>query len=291
MFDKICIYYFSGTGNTEVVAELFKDEFTKTNKSVDLVKIEDVLNDRKKLYIDKYDLIGIAHPVYGFGVPGIIYKFIKLMPEANGKKVFLFKTSGDFIFLNNGASKTAIKKLRKKGVDVFHESLICMPSNWLIGYNDEVNKQLYDTAKIKVKNIAKEILEYKKRSIKANMVLRFFTLFVNTFEDKCCAKMFGRFLTANDDCTNCGKCIKDCPVSNIYKKEDKVKFKWKCIFCMRCVYACPENAIRSRGIRVFILKNGYNIRKLINNKGIKGEYITKDTKGFYKRFYDYIYPV
>ena len=288
MFDKICIYYFSGTGNTEVVAELFKEEFTKAGRSVDLIKIEDVLNNRKKLEIDKYDLIGIAHPVYGFGVPGIIYKFIKILPE-NNKKVFLFKTAGDFIFINNAASKRAIKKLRKKGFDVFNESLICMPSNWLVGYNDEVSKQLYNTAKFKVKNITGKVIEYKKRSIKANIFLRFFALSVNAIEDNCGARIFGRFLTVKNSCINCGKCIKNCPTGNIYKKGNKIKFKWKCVFCMRCVYACPENAIKSRGLRVFILKNGYNIRKLINNKSIKGEYITKETKGFYKRFYNYVY--
>ena len=287
MFDKICIYYFSGTGNTEIVAELFKDEFTKTNKSTDLVKIEDILNNKKKLDIDKYNLIGIAHPVYSFGAPGIIYKFIKILPK-NNKRVFLFKTAGDFIFLNNAASKNAIKKIKKKGFDVFHESLICMPSNWLIEYTEEVSKQLYNTAKIKVKNIVCEILDSKKRIIKANIFLRLLTFFVNILEDKCGAKMFGRFLAINKNCIDCGKCIKNCPTENIYKKDDRIKFKWKCIFCMRCVYACPGNAIKSRGLNVFILKDGYNIRKIIDNKNIKGDYITKKTKGFYKRFYKYI---
>src|SRR4030042_2823870 len=114
MFIKICIYYFSGTGNTEVVSELFKEEFNKNKISVDLIKIDDVLKEKKKPEIEKYDLIGIAHPVYGLDLPGIIYKFINILPEGNNKKIFLFKTSADYLFLNNGASKHAIKKLKIK---------------------------------------------------------------------------------------------------------------------------------------------------------------------------------
>jgi flavodoxin/ferredoxin len=286
---KICIYYFSGTGNTEVVSELFKKEFNKNKINVDLVKIEDVLKEKKGLEIEKYDLIGIAHPVYGLDLPGIIYKFINIMPAGNNKKIFLFKTAGDYLFLNNGASKYAIKKLKNKGFDVFHESLICMPSNWVAEYNEDVCKQLYNTAKVKAKNITNEILMNKKQNIKANIFLRFLVRFVNIMEDNVGARMFGRFLKVNKSCIDCGKCIRECPAENIYKKNNKIKFGWRCIFCMRCIYGCPENAIKAGHLKFVVLKNGYDIKKIINNNDTKGEYITKNTKGFYKRFYKYIY--
>lgn len=289
MLINICIYYFSGTGNTQIVSELFKVEFAKNKINSDLIKIEDVLKGEKKLEIDRYDLIGIAHPVYGLGLPGIIYEFINILPEGNNKKTFLFKTAGDYLFLNNGASKHAMKKLKNKGYDVFHESLICMPCNWVVEYNEDVCKQLYNTAKIKVKNITNEILMNKKANIKANIFLRFLAGFVNYMEDNIGARMFGRFLKVNKSCIDCGKCIRECPVENIYKKNNKIKFSWKCIFCMKCIYGCPVKALKAGHIKFVVLKNGYDIRKIINNTDIKGEYITKDTKGFFKRFYKYIY--
>ncbi len=289
MFIKVCIYYFSGTGNTEVISELFKEEFNKNKIDVDLIKIEDVLKRKMNLEIDKYDLIGIAHPVYGLDLPGIIYKFIDILPKGNNKKIFLFKTSADYLFLNNGASKFAIKKLKNKGFDVFHESLICMPCNWVVEYNNEFSKQLFNKAKSKVKNITNEILMNKKQKIKANLFLIFLARFVNILENNIGARMFGRFLKVDKFCIDCGKCIRECPTENIYKKGNKIKFSWKCIFCMRCVYGCPENALKAGHLKFVVLKNGYDIRKIINNNVIKGEFVTKDTKGFYKRFYKYIY--
>lgn len=289
MFIKACIFYFSGTGNTEVVSELFKEEFNKNKISVDLIKIDVMLKAGEKPEIDNYDLIGIAHPVYGFDVPGIIYDFINILPEGKNKKMFLFKTEGGYHFLNNGASKLAIKKLRSKGFDVFHESLLWMPANWIVEFCDEFSKQLYNTAKIKVKKITNEILMNEKVKIKANIFLRFLARFVNILEDRCGARMFGRFLKVSDSCIDCGKCIRECPVENIYKKDNKIKFSWKCIFCMRCVYGCPENAIKAGHLKFIVLKNGYDIRKIINNNNIKGEFETKISKTNYKRFYNYIY--
>ena len=97
----------------------------------------------------KYDLIGIGYPVLGFGTPRIIYHFINLIPSVKNTKTFLFKTAADPSVLNNGASKRAIKKLKNKGYNVFHETLICMPCNWILKYCDEFSKQLYNTAKTK----------------------------------------------------------------------------------------------------------------------------------------------
>jgi flavodoxin len=40
---EVGIFYFSGTGNTELAAEKIKEEFEKRNCKVDLIKMEEVL--------------------------------------------------------------------------------------------------------------------------------------------------------------------------------------------------------------------------------------------------------
>ena len=58
---KSCVvYYFSGTGNTESVADMIKQELLKQQCSVDLIKIEDILKGKVKMSLEKYDLVGLG---------------------------------------------------------------------------------------------------------------------------------------------------------------------------------------------------------------------------------------
>ncbi len=286
---NIGIFYFSGTGNTKICAELFGDNFKKNNHHVTLIKIEEITKKIIKLKIENFDLIGIGHPVYAMNAPKIIKDFVKMIPYSKDKKVFIFKTAADFILINNGASKAIIKKIEKKGYNVIHESLTCMPSNWLFGYEDTFVKQLYKEAIKRIGKYSTEILNGEKRIIKAGSLLRIFSVTVNFFEEYFGAKFFGRFLKAGKECSNCNKCINQCPTYNIYRNRNnnKIKFKWRCIWCMRCIYDCPTNAIKARVLRFTVLKNGYNIKRIINDSSINSNFVNEKTKGFYKHFYNY----
>ena len=285
---NVGIFYFSGTGNTKIVAELFADNFRKNNHRVKIKSIEDFTKKNTTLNIDNFDLIGIGHPVYGMGFPGIINTFIKMLPEYSNKNVFIFKSAGDFVSINNGASKLIIKKIEKKGYTVIHESLICMPSNWLIGYENNFAKQLYKAAIKKTEKYSDEILNCEKQRIKAGIILKLVSMFTNFFEENFGARFYGRFLKVNKNCNNCNKCINQCPVSNIYRENSKIKFGWNCIWCMRCIYNCPANAIKARILNCTVLKKGYDIKKIINDSSIKGNFVNDKTKGFYKHFYRYL---
>lgn len=47
---------------------------------------------------------------------------------------------------------------------------------------------------------------------------------------------------ANEDCTLCGLCAKECPVAAINQENPKVTDKEACISCMRCISLCPVHA-------------------------------------------------
>lgn len=238
--------------------------------------------------MNKYDLIGIGHPVLGFETPRIIYHFIDIIPEVKNKKTFLFKTAADPSSINYGASKRAIRKLKHKGYNIFHESLICMPCNWILKYSDEFSKQLYNIAKTKIKFFCSEIDDQKKRNLKINFFLWIFLVSIGVLEDFG-SRFFGKDLFIIDSCKLCKKCIKNCPTDNIVFINNKIKFKWNCIWCMKCIYDCPNGAISPHFFKFCVVKGGYNIRSIINNSKIEGQFITKNTKGYFKHFYDYIY--
>ena len=84
---NISIVYFSGTGNTKYIAELLESGFNENN-DVDLIKLEDIIFKRVSFDINKYDLIGLGFPTYGFNPPLNVYNFVKRYDNMNDKKIY-----------------------------------------------------------------------------------------------------------------------------------------------------------------------------------------------------------
>ncbi|GMQ64662.1 EFR1 family ferrodoxin [Vallitalea maricola] len=287
MGEHIGLLFFSGTGNTQIVTELIQSTLQSKEVIVDIICIEEIVNQNKVVDMDQYSMIGIGYPVYGFKEPRIMKKLTEILPRTKTKDVFIFETAADFISINNNSSQYVIRKLHKKGYNVFYTRIICMGSNFFMKYDDELIKQLYLSALSKVEELCTDVLSRKKRIKTTNFLLRLTTNILHWFEDECLARIFGKSLRVLETCSHCGKCVRNCPSKNIRIKNKKISFKWNCLLCMRCIYNCPKNAIRSRGLSFLILKDGYNIKKIIESSDIKGKYITKDTKGFMKHFQRY----
>ncbi len=259
---NVNIYYFSGTGNTEVVARLLADACQAQNAPATLTRIEDALKD--KLPLRDGDLLGIAHPVYGFDAPSIVDRFVDALPPGAGQRVFILKTAGAPSPSNNAASQTIIRRLERKGYNVFYNRLIAMPSNWAISYSKAVNAQTYRAARRKVQHMCAEILNGQTRQIKTNPLAHAAVRLIHNSEEFG-GRLFGRMLYTTEACVRCGKCVDNCPTGNIYRRDDKIKFGWRCMWCMRCIYACPRQAIVPRMSKFCVLKSGYDIDRLIKD--------------------------
>lgn len=77
MTKKIVIYVFSGTYNTQKIAQLYQ-KFLEPEYIVKIISIE------KNMEIDnlvKYDLIGIGYPIHAFNCPQIVDQFVKKLPN------------------------------------------------------------------------------------------------------------------------------------------------------------------------------------------------------------------
>jgi len=276
------LLYFSATGNTKVVAELFRDELKSRELSVELINME----NKSDIIFSNNDIIGFFYPIYGGGTPINVTKYISEL-AFKGNEVFIIKTAADYIYPNHSASSTLIKSLKKQNSKPFYDRIIVMASNWLLEYKDDFSKQLYNSAILKTKNAIDEILAKKERFYKNNPIMDLLCKMIHIGESKVGAKFFGKSLCANNDCNMCGLCVQNCPLKNIEEKSGKLKFHSNCLFCMRCIYNCPTRAISSHFFNFVILKNGYNIKKIINNSDLKGTFVTPKTKGFFKHFNDY----
>ena len=187
MIKSIGLFYFSGTGNTQVVAALLKEAFERRGVDVTTTRIEQALKEKAGFDPDAYDLVGVGHPVHGFDAPRILYDFIADLiapsPAVEKKRAFIFKTAGDFSSMNNAASKTAIECLERKGYDVFYDRIICMPSNWAVKYDDAFSKQLYCAAVAKMAHMVDDILAGRERSLKVGPILRWGVRLLSQGED------------------------------------------------------------------------------------------------------------
>lgn len=259
---SVVIYYFSGTRNTEIVANMVRETFYKHGHKISLFRMEDILKGNFNIDHQEFDLIGIGCPIIGYGTPPIVYNFIRHLPKENSKKVFIFRTAGGVAPINYNASKLMARKLDKKGYKVFHERVFSISSNWVIRYDDLIIRQLYEATNRKVEIMCKELIHGKHQVLKTGIRLRILMELASYIFPQI-LRFVGKDLMINKSCSDCGLCIKICPSNNIYRKKGRIRFKLACNSCMRCVYACPKLAIKFRFLTFFPVSGGYNIDTIL----------------------------
>ncbi|MDE5618601.1 MAG: 4Fe-4S ferredoxin, partial [Clostridia bacterium] len=126
---KIGVYLFSATGNTERVCNLIKENLMQGGAEITIIKIEKGLND--SYAPDKFDTLIFAYPVHGFNAPTIVTEFAKLLPNAEGKKYYIVKSSGEPAKANRASSAQLNSILRKKGYDMMDEFHYVIPYNMI----------------------------------------------------------------------------------------------------------------------------------------------------------------
>jgi hypothetical protein len=50
----------------------------------------------------------------------------------------------------------------------------------------------------------------------------------------------------------------------------------------------PPTGHRAPLRKFCVLKDGYDIRAIINNPNLEGDFITEETRGFFRRFLEYV---
>ena len=282
---SISILYFSGTGNTEILTDLLANAL-KDDYNVDTFRVEDILKKKIEYNPDKYDIIGIGYPIHGFKPPRVIFKLVDLLESQQSKKVFIYSTCAGPTYLNDIASYTLKKLLTHKGYSLFYERQFYMPSNIAFKYPEEIALQLYNAAVRKTKKMAEDI-KLNKVQIRNDKLLPMLLSWMHAIEDLSFQTVPIDFKVL-DTCNLCGKCVNSCPQGNICIKDDKIKFNLDCLACYRCVYSCPNRAITGRLFNFAILKDGYSLKKILDDTSIDGNYIFQEPKGYYKTLKKYL---
>ena len=157
----------------------------------------------------------------------------------------------------------------------------------LIHYSDELVKQLYNAAVKRARTMAADLMA-GKTSVRHDGFFAMLLRWTYIWCDRPLMKMIALDFKVSKACTKCLKCVNNCPKQNISVKKERIKFGAHCSGCYRCVYSCPQKAISGRLFNFVILKNGYDIQRIIEDDTIDGNFITKDTKGIFKTLYGYL---
>lgn len=252
---KAILYVFSGTGNTLKCAELFKEEFLKAITEASIYKITSELTSVPDPR--KYDYVGIGFPVHGFNAPTIIYDFINALPEGNGKEYFFFRTSGEPLTLNDGASAFAESKLGRRGYKKSGEYGFVMPYNMIFRHEDGMASMMYATMRERVPIAVKEILAGTPTSPKRPTLGK--VVSGALLIEHPAMKLNGRMFAVNKKkCINCMQCVRNCPTKNIAYKDGKFVFGGDCLMCARCSFSCPTDAFNIAMLNGWRVNGKYN---------------------------------
>ena len=190
-----------------------------------------------------FDRIVLGYPVHAFNAPPPVFEFIRRLPPCSGERlVYLVKTSGEPLRLNDGSCARVYDLLKKKGYTVAGEYHYVMPYNMIFRHSDKMAARMWQAARRRIPFEAKEMLDGKIKKLPKGIGKRAVS-FVFRIEHPA-MRLIGKGFRATDACIGCGLCARDCPQKNIAMANGKPVFGKNCVGCVRCSFRCPADAIR-----------------------------------------------
>ncbi len=242
---KINICYFSGTGNTAWVVRLLKEHLETLGDTVRAVSCEDV--PAVSVSPAEWDLLGIAFPVRSSFAPRIFREFLRELAPGEGTLLFAITSAG---YWAGDTAWYAAKGLAEKGYKLFLCANVMMPNNFYIPWVDvfpvpppEKVKRYLKKAREKAEVLAKRIHQkspYQEGTDVFGRLGGALQRGAEPFEKVMLAEF-----SADERCTRCGWCVRNCPVKNIEMGKEGIRFLGACMHCMRCYSFCPERAIQA----------------------------------------------
>ncbi len=274
---RVKVYYFSGTGNSFVVAKDIANRLM-----ADIISIPKVM-DADKIHVDA-DCMGIVFPSYLAalaGLPLIVERFIRKIDNIDKLRIFAVCTCGGYECVNALPSMNKLNKIiRSCGGRVSGEYSTRLPMNNLdyghipipIIKDQDV---IIDRSRIKINDVCRRISE--NGSTKCRTAKNLFVLLMTPFfrmmrepVTRILAEMADepadtklkyyelmpltdKSIAVDEKCNGCGTCAKVCPVKNIRIVEKRPEFQHRCEMCYACDEWCPSSAIRhwsrSQGVK------------------------------------------
>ncbi|MBP7087714.1 MAG: EFR1 family ferrodoxin [Candidatus Omnitrophica bacterium] len=234
---KTIIFYFSGTGNCLKVAL----DLAKELKDAEVISIPKAIKQKIPLTAES---VGLIYPVYMFGMPLIVSRFIEKLRPFQDKYFFAIATCGGMAANSLGQTK---KEMQQQGLKLSAGFIIKMPGNYTPLYEAiSVGKQkeMFEREEKRIRQIATIIKEKQTKKIERNSYLvNWLFSAIYKLGSMQIPKLDKNFWV-DDNCNGCGICQKVCPVNNIKMLDDKPQWLCNCEQCFACFHWCPQEAIQ-----------------------------------------------
>jgi Pyruvate/2-oxoacid:ferredoxin oxidoreductase delta subunit/flavodoxin len=231
------IYYYTGTGNSLLVARTL----ARSLGDADVVSIAGRIEDG---HPTGSTTVGLVFPVYIWGVPGRIVRFVGALKGFGQEYTFAVAVNGGQV------ANTLVqleKILKDKGAALSAGFEITMPSNYIPwggpGPERERNRR-FESALAKISNIASCIKNRETRPVERGPLwqrLLFTPIYKLTFSK--IASWDAQFWV-DEKCSRCAICGKVCPSLNITLDKGKPVWNHRCEQCFACLQWCPQEAIQ-----------------------------------------------
>ncbi len=228
------IIYFSGTGNSLYAAKNLLEDNERLVPMADLMK-----ENSYDVGVEPGERLGLVFPVYFYTVPSIVKEFLEKAEIKNAGYVFAVITCGG----GTAQASAVLKKiLAAKGITLSYFRELLMPDNSMLFYQipgaEKAQGRLNDAAKV-LADIKKDIAEKKTTAIGNSTIVS--SLIGLGYRLCSGTKKF----YAEDTCTGCGLCARNCPMQVIVMQDKKpVWTAEKCCKCSTCINRCPAKAIQ-----------------------------------------------
>ena len=228
------IYYFSGTGNSKWVAEQLA--VLTGDKAESVIR---AVKDGPTAICTTGDIpFGIVFPVYAWGPPTIVLKFLSSVRAYDPVFTYAVCTCGD----NAG---NTMEKLRRKFSFKSAYSVV-LPNNYIPMFepdSPDLVRQKIDAARKRLPEIAADIIARRNVfDVRKGAFAALKTTVVNPLFNRF-AMSPSRFFVETT-CNGCGLCERNCPMGTIKLINNRPVWRGTCQQCMSCINRCPQQAIQ-----------------------------------------------
>lgn len=230
------IYWFSGTGNSLAVARSLGESLP----DAELIPIARAVHHPP----EPADVIGLVFPVYAFGPPALVLRFIQKLNARSDSYVFSVCTCA----ASAGSTLHFVRRaLEKRGVALNAFWVVKQPENYPpLGGTPGPKSQARTHAKAdeKITRVADAVQARYAGLEKSSLFWRLSGRLIYPFFILGEKHGIDRPFKADKKCNGCEICAKVCPVQNIEMKDGRPVWLGHCEQCFACFHWCPQAAVQ-----------------------------------------------
>lgn len=237
------LFYFSGTGNSKYIALTLGNLLGEKIYFIpETNPLETDVTGEKIIFV---------FPVYSWGVPPIVEKFILSFSQSFWEEVgrrncpvVCVMSCGDEVAL---APEIFLKTFSKLNMEVSSIWSVIMPNNYVLLPGFDVDPKDVESKKLSMcRGRILEIAQGIQSNIKTIDVVRGNIPWLKTRIVFPLFKRWGIFPSKwhyTGACISCGKCASSCPLINIVMENGHPNWGSRCCSCLACYHICPSHAV------------------------------------------------